>query len=289
MLMAAPHSAPRLRQPARLIRHSTRVSPLERAEMSAMWSAETIKDPTYRAKFVDVPNVISDWLGDHGGLEGRDILDFGCGEATMALGIALRFKARRVAAVEIHKEIDNCLPYARAQLCLERLPSNLDLIRMEGDSPLERLGSFDVIYSWSVFEHVSQHLIVDCFKRLKRVLRPNGIMFLQTTPLYYSAEGSHLKPWVPAPWSHLQMQQDLLYAALSEKTTKEQFEHLRFVYKSLNRATAPGLIRAAEASGFKIVREYRTSDEIPIPDELKEIYVEDTLRTNQLVFLATHS
>lgn len=258
--------------------------------MSEKWSAERITDPTYRAKFVDVPNVIAEWLGDHGGLKGRDILDFGCGEATMALSIALRFAARRVVGVEIHKEIDNCIPYAYAQLGLEDLPGNLELKRMDPDSPLKEAGMFDVIYSWSVFEHVAQNLIVDCFQKLKNVLRPGGIMFLQTTPLYYSAEGSHLKPWVPAPWAHLSMQQDLLYAALREKIEDAgQFEQLRSVYETLNRATAPELIRAVQRAGFRIVREYRTFDEIEVPAHLKEIYTEDALMTNQLVFLAAHA
>jgi 2-polyprenyl-3-methyl-5-hydroxy-6-metoxy-1,4-benzoquinol methylase len=257
--------------------------------MSEKWS-DKIRDSTYRAKFIDVPNIISDWVREHGGLEGRDILDFGCGEATMALSIALRFNARRVVGVETHAEIDNCIPYARTQLGLERLPPNLELMRLDPDAPLEQTGLFDVVYSWSVFEHVSQDLIIDCLKKLKRVLRPNGIMFLQTTPLYFSAEGSHLKPWVPAPWAHLSMQQDLLYAALRKKTdSQDQFEHLRFVYESLNRVTAPGLIRTAEQSGFKIVRDYRTYDEMEIPNDLREIYQEDTLRTNQLVFLAVHA
>jgi 2-polyprenyl-3-methyl-5-hydroxy-6-metoxy-1,4-benzoquinol methylase len=247
-------------------------------------------DETYRAKFLNVPDIIADWVRDHGGLEGRRILDFGCGEATMALGIALRHGAERVVAIDTHSEIDNCRVYAKAQLGLDSLPDNLELVRMEPDAPLDTLGTFDVIYSWSVFEHVSQDLIIDCFEKMKRVLRPGGVMFLQTTPLYYSAEGSHLKPWVPAPWAHLAMQQDLFYAALRAKTdSEEQALHLIWVYETLNRVTAPQLLRAAKRAGFKIVREYTTVEEFEIPEDVKEIYNEDVLRTNQLVFLAKHA
>jgi cyclopropane fatty-acyl-phospholipid synthase-like methyltransferase len=255
--------------------------------MSEDWSAESIQDATYRSKFIDVPAVIADWVGDHGGLAGKDVLDFGCGEATMALGIALRYGARRVVGVEIHEEIDNAVPYARAQLGLERLPANLELKRVEADSSLEVLGSFDVVYSWSVFEHVTQTAILDCLVKLRRVLRPAGVMFLQTTPLFYSAEGSHLKPWVPAPWAHLSMQQDLFYAALRAATeNRKQADDLQWVYETLNRVTAPELLRAANEAGFEIIREYRTYDEIPIPEPLKEIYTEEALTTQQLVFLA---
>lgn len=254
------------------------------------WSADTIRDDIYRRKFLDVPDVIADWLKEHGGLAGRDVLDFGCGEATTALGIALRHRARRIVGLEIQKEIDNCVPYAQAQLGLATLPDNLELKQVEPDAPLDSLGTFDIVYSWSVFEHVSQHLIVDCFRKIRRVLRPRGVMFLQTTPLYYSAEGSHLKPWVPEPWAHLRMQQSLFQDSLRQNADSlEQADQLWWVYQTLNRATAASLLQAVVEAGFQVVREYRTCDDIEVPQDLKEIYVEDVLKTNQLVFLARPS
>lgn len=258
--------------------------------MSLQWSADKIDDATYHAKFIDVPRVISDWLSEHGGIAGKDILDFGCGEATMALGLALQYGPRRVVGVEIHDEIDNALPYATAQLGLDRLPDNLELRLVDPDASLEALGTFDIIYSWSVFEHVSQELIVDCLAKMRRVMRPDGIMFLQTTPLYYSAEGAHLMPVVAAPWSHLSMQQDRLYDELRRNAdSPEQAEHLQWVYERLNRVTAPGLLRCAEQAGFAVIKEYRTYNEIVVPEDLKEIYTMEALTTNQLVFLAKHA
>jgi cyclopropane fatty-acyl-phospholipid synthase-like methyltransferase len=258
--------------------------------MTETWSIDRINDPTFRTKFLQCPDIIAAWVGDHGGLADRDVLDFGCGEAPMALGMALRCGARRVVGAETHGVLDDALPVAKAQLGLDRLPDNLELHRINEDSPLEPLGTFDVIYSWSVFEHVRQDLIVDCYTKMKRVLRPDGVMFLQTAPLFFSAEGSHLKPWVPAPWAHLTMQQDQFFAALRQATdSPEQAAHLQWVYESLNRRTAPQLVRAAKQAGFEIIREYLTRDELPVPEELKEIYAEDALATNQLVFLARHS
>lgn len=256
----------------------------------AEWSAERIKDPVYRVKFLGVTDIIADWVASHGGLAGRDILDFGCGEATMALGVALRYGARRCVGVEIHSEIDNAVPYASAQLGLDRLPDNLELVRVEADSPLTSLGTFDVIYSWSVFEHVRQDMIVECLQKLREVLRPGGVMFLQTTPLYYSAEGSHFKPWIPEPWAHLSMEQDLFYAALRSATeTPQQANDLIQVYEGLNRVTAPQLIRAVQQAGFEVIREYRTYDDLPIPDHLLEIYTKEALTTQQVVLLAGHA
>ena len=258
--------------------------------MFESWSVERIKDETYRTKFIDVPKTIADWLVDHGGISGRDVLDFGCGEATAALGIALQHGARRVVGIEVHEEIDNALPFARTQLGLTRLPDNLELVRLNPDSQLDSLGTFDIVYSWSVFEHVRRDMIVECFQKIRQVLRPGGVMFLQTTPLFYSAEGSHMKPWVPQPWAHLIMQQDLFYEALRKRTSSpDQSHQLQFVYETLNRITAPHLLKAARQAGFEVIREYKTFDEIAVPDELKEIYSLDVLTTNQLVFLARHA
>jgi hypothetical protein len=53
--------------------------------------------------------------------------------------------------------------------------------------------------------------------------------------------------------------------------------------------TAQQLTRAVKQAGFEIVREYRTYDEIDIPDDLAEIYREEVLKTNQLVLRAKHA
>ncbi len=42
--------------------------------------------------------------------------------------------------------------------------------------------------------------------------------------------------------------------------------------------TAGQLLRAVKQAGFEVIREYRTHDEVPVPEDLKEIYTEDVLR-----------
>ncbi|EIF28195.1 methyltransferase family protein [Burkholderia sp. Ch1-1] len=254
------------------------------------WSTDKIQDPEYKVKFVDVPNIIAEWLGEHGGITGKDVLDFGCGEATMAVGVALRHGARRVVAVDVHPIINDALPLARAQLGLNRLPYNLEIKLVDPEASLEELGMFDVIYSWSVFEHVRQDLIVECLTKIKRALRPGGMMFLQTTPLFYSAFGSHFQQWIPEPWAHLSMQQDLLFARVRAKVQNDaDYDSLMRTYETLNRATDTQIIRAIREAGFEIVKEHRTYDEYPIPPDLSEVYQEKVLRTQQLVFLAKHA
>jgi len=242
-------------------------------------------DELYKSKFVDIPNIIADWAGS---LADRDILDFGCGDGTIALGIALHHNPHRITGIDTHDVMNLVLPQARQQIGRDQLPDNLKLVRVVEDASLEALGTFDLIYSWSVFEHVRQDLITGCFAKMRRALRTGGLMFLQTTPLYYSSEGSHMKPWVPQPWAHLMMQHDLFRYAF-RAAANERADELQSVYETLNRQTASQLLSAARDAGFDIIREYRTKDAVEPPAELLEIYNEDIVTTNQLVFLARPS
>ncbi|HUJ11305.1 MAG TPA: class I SAM-dependent methyltransferase [Verrucomicrobiae bacterium] len=226
-------------------------------------------------------------MAEHGGLAGKDILDFGCGEATAALGIALQYEPRRVVGVEIQQvELDRCLPHARDQLRLESLPENFSLHCVEPGMLPNRDDQFDLIYSWSVFEHIDQSLFPRMLDSLRSLLKPEGFLFIQVAPLYYSAEGSHMMPWVPEPWGHLLNQHDIYYSKLASAVRDpEQLRLLWSTYRTLNRITAPGLVTLVRQAGLEIVRDYRTKDEYVIPSELAEIFQPEILSTNQIVLL----
>ena len=145
---------------------------------------------------------------------------------------------------------------------------------------------FDLIYSWSVFEHVDQQLLSGTLLSLRRLLKPKGFLFIQVTPLYYSAEGSHMIPWVPEPWGHLLNQHNIFYDKLANAVgDPEQLRLLWSTYRTLNRMTAPKLVELVHQAGFEIVRDYRTKDPHAIPAELAGIFQPEILLTNQIVLL----
>lgn len=276
--------------------------------MASNWTTDNIRDPLYRTKFVNVPDIVSDWLAERGGVHQKDVLEFGCGEGTMALGMALRKQPRRMVGVEILDVHSQCLPLARREIGLESLPDNLSLQQIVPGGELSGLGQFDIVYSWSVFEHVAQAVMPQALATIKAALKPDGYFFLQISPLYFSAFGSHLSPWVPEPWAHLSMQHDTFHRRLLEagktpdRVRSEWSVYIPLhadqvaeraalweTYVTLNKVTAPQLCRLLTEAGFQIVRDYRTRNEIPVPQHLAEIYDSDVLTTEQIVLLMRHS
>ncbi|APH59371.1 class I SAM-dependent methyltransferase [Granulibacter bethesdensis] len=265
---------------------------------------ENITDQLYQAKFVTIPDIISDWLSESGGLSGKDVLEIGCGEGTMALGMRLRKKAKRVVGVEVLDVFEQCLPMAQAQLGISELPSDLHLCKILPGADLSTYGTFDVVYSWSVFEHIAQDIFPSVMRSVFNVLKPGGHLFIQIDPLYYSAHGSHLTPWLVEPWLHLTLQSDefrrrllnapntsakvrnewAVYIPLDADKATERAALLE-TYETLNRLTAPQLRSIAEATGFEVIRDYRTTTDLEVPPHLLEIYHREVLITDQIVIL----
>ena len=225
------------------------------------------QEGSYEQKLNLLPRTIAEWLRPHGGIDGKDILDFGCGEATTALGLTRHHAPRSVLGVDIMPDVHLCLPLASRQLGLDRLPANLQLRQIQ-PGPLDCPdGSFDLIYSWSVFEHVDRDLLATVLQDLRRLLRPAGHLFIQISPLYYSSQGSHLGGLIPEPWAHLTNQLDTYRSKLRDVCPDDEiFSILWSTYATLNRLTAAELLELVTGCGFTILRQQTTSDgPAPLP------------------------
>ena len=250
----------------------------------APWSVDAIADDVYRSKFSFLPEIIDNWLHNEGGLDGRDILDFGCGEGTTAIGMALAHPTSRVVGVDVQPGFEECGQLAAAQLGLRTLPSNLRFAVIERGEVAPPGHQFDVAYSWSVFEHIERALLPRILSRLRSSLRPGGRLFIQIAPLYYSAEGSHLFTWMPEPWGHLR-HAGAEYRSRLEAATPDEAASLESMYSTLNRLTVADLLDDVDAAGFAVVEQYTTEDEHDAPADLLRIFHREVLTTNQVVLL----
>jgi len=250
--------------------------------------ASEIDDEAFKIRYINLPDIIYSWINDSLKWETSDILDFGCGEGITALGVARRFNPRSICGVDIMPDPLQCLPRAKQVLGLDALPDNLSLMQIKSGVQFEEPCSFDLIYSWSVFEHVEQPLIGSVLQQIRQLLRPGGYFFIQIAPLYYSSQGSHLFHRIAEPWGHLRNQDSVYFDKLCKACgSKEEIDALWSCYQWLNRLTVAELKNYLSATGFTVVREYTTEDPNAghLPSMLLEVFKKETLLVNQVVML----
>ncbi len=129
---------------------------------------------------------------ERAGVEIRgDVLDAGCGGGGMPLSLAE--EARSAVGIDITDRFRD----AGTRLAAERRLTNVRFVVADGQALPFRDGSFDLLLSHAVIEHVADapRYLAEC----ARVLRPGGWMYLSTAP-YLSFAGAHLpRLKVPIP------------------------------------------------------------------------------------------
>jgi SAM-dependent methyltransferase len=277
---------------------STRARSLEPTTDPAVME-RAITDEWFRSHFVYASDVVNEWLSKEVHVPSSRILDFGCGDGIMDLGMAVRHGAKEVIGADIHDAFKYLPETAKAQIGTDALPKSL---RFETISPGESLASkgvVDAVFSWSVFEHLDNALLPRVLGDIFAVLRKRGVFFLQIEPLYFSPHGSHLSAIISEPWAHLIDTPDALIARIdrtqpehmSDEHKNKTFEVCSFTdfkeflkreYSSLNKLTCSELVRYVEEAGFEIEKKILgTVSHVP-PDALLNRYAKEDLITNEV-------
>lgn len=260
--------------------HDQRISYLRAVE-----SLSADVEPVFRSKFVDLPGYLTDWSSEYIDLRGKRILDFGCGAGVTAGGMAFLTEAAEVVGIDLHERWGDLGAALRRFSNLESLPENLSFRRIEcGETP--SLGKFDLIYSWSVFEHVRADILPQVMAGVAEILNPGGFLYIQISPLYYSPEGGHLWEIGYKEWEHLTkpadaVRRDIFGSGLADERTL----HLWRMFEGLNRVTADDILHLACGNGFSVKRVQRDLSSLPIPAGLEVRFETAALRTKQLVVL----
>lgn len=193
--------------------------------------------------------------GDGITLTGRDVADVGCGEGIMDLGITLRAEPRRFVGFDIvPTDCEELLRRARHYGAAGELPATLEFAVSErGHIPAPN-ASFDVVISWSAFEHVVQPH--ELLREVRRILRPDGVFMLQLWPFFYSEHGSHLWHWFPEGFVNLRHRLEEVEATLRADTETDPawIEVKLRDYRELNGMTLDQLQRAILGSGMYVAK-----------------------------------
>jgi len=162
--------------------------------------------------------VISDYLlKRHPMLKGR-ILDVGCGDGIIDLGIFLRLQPEEMVGIDPFKGYER-LPDVVAENHLP--PDVLDDDRLkflseDGNAIPYPDDYFDVVVSWGSLEHIAGGY-EQTLMEIRRVLKNGGLFFVHPG-LYYGAMGNHLGEFFKDPFVHLKLPE----AELKEAVLKSE-------------------------------------------------------------------
>lgn len=242
-----------------------------------------------------VPKILMDAVSPFMSVEGATILDFGCGQGTKTLGVALAATNANVIGVDVHRGFNNLLRALDNIRPMNELPANLSFRRVEHGASIADSLQADLVYSWSVFEHLDRRLIPAILRDHHSTLAVGGIGFMQVNPLYYSAYGSHLRTVVDEPWAHLRLPLSELRDAVlhgSQVTSHQGLDNVLLgsspqdqewrnsiwnTFCGLNRITYPELRHEVEAAGFELLDEVVSKPKLEPPEELLHAYRPEVL------------
>ena len=111
------------------------------------------------------------------------VLDDGCGGG----GMTVSFAEESDSVVGI--DLSDRFAAAGTVLAREKGVANICFARTDGQALPFRGDAFDTVFSHAVIEHVADPLAY--LREIRRVLKPGGLVFLQTAP-YLAPSGAHL-------------------------------------------------------------------------------------------------
>jgi SAM-dependent methyltransferase len=230
----------------------------------------TTADPRrwFEEHFEDAADAILDFLGGDGiTLEGRRVADIGCGDGIIDLGLALKGHPEELVGYDLMEvDTDALLRAARAAEVADALPGGLRFERSEPELIPAPSEQFDVVVTWSVFEHVDNPIAL--LGEIRRVLKKDGCLFLQLWPFYNSEHGGHLWPHYDGPFPQLLRSDEQILSDVEGSAGTDPRRSADDEYRSLNRITLDELHRALLANRFAVRKLKLLTQTVHIPPEL---------------------
>lgn len=185
-------------------------------------------------------------------LAGKRVADLGCGDGIIDLGIVRHGEPAELVGFDVvPTDAEGLIVRAREFGAAHELPPNLSFATSTPTRIPAADRSFDVVVTWSAFEHIGDPAAV--LTEARRILRDDGVLFLQLWPFFHSDRGSHLWEWCPEPYHHLSETPEE-----TERRVRGSGRHPEFAemmlreFHALNRITLDDLGAALLAGGLGV-------------------------------------
>jgi SAM-dependent methyltransferase len=209
-------------------------------------------------------------------LEGATVADIGCGDGIIDLGVVLKAHPAKLVGYDLKPaDLDALRRSISAAGVDESLPDSdtLAFVQSESDHVPAPNDTFDVVFSWSVFEHVDDP--VEMLREVSRILKPDGVFFLQLWPFFSSQHGGHLWLTIDEPFAHLTRSPSSIEDDLAGEPATDPSRAADDEFRSLNRLTLDSLQRALLASHLRIAKIELTAEAAHIPAVLAHQPISD--------------
>ena len=214
----------------------------------------------------------ADQVLDFVDLKRKRVADIGSGDGIIDLALALRGRPRALVGYDVvPTNSSHLLALARRHAGVEALPPVLSFRHSEPERIDAPDAAYDVVVTWSVFEHARDP--AGLLREMRRIVRPDGALFLQLWPFYHSRQGSHLWDWFPEPFHHLGQSVEEIEARVraSDRHGEEWSEYMLREFRTLNRITLDELGEAVRAAGFSIRELELIAHRSRVPSGLDEL------------------
>jgi SAM-dependent methyltransferase len=189
-------------------------------------------NPTAYAGKSKLTSLCGHLLGD---VEGKTVLDFGCGDGLEAIELA-RLGAGRVYGVDTNP---GCVHIARWHAEQAHVSH---AVEFSTDAPPDLA---DLVISLDTFEHVSEPAAILC--SLHQMLKPGGALVASFGPPWYHPFGGHL--FSVFPWAHLIFSETAL---IKWREDLREDRPATFAEAGLNRMTVARFARLIDESAFTV-------------------------------------
>jgi len=125
-------------------------------------------------RIAEAERSLTTWLGE-GALEGKSFLDAGCGSGLFSLA-ALRLGARQVHSFDYDPDSVGCALELRRRFGGENPAWTVERGDVLDDAYVNRLGTYDVVYSWGVLHHTGD--MWRALRTVERAVSPGGRLFI---------------------------------------------------------------------------------------------------------------